>query len=89
MEDLVALGRAENRTGADYYVAPKGTPRGDFESGYRLEVSGVDRGDRTVVAQRLEQKKEQTRRAESDLPAIAAVVGFKCFIVALAHVDAK
>jgi hypothetical protein len=89
VEGLVAVGRAHNRTGADYYVGTKGTSVGDFESSYRLEVSGVDRGDRAVIAQRLEQKKDQTRRGDSDLPALAAVVGFKCSLVALAYVDAR
>jgi hypothetical protein len=62
---------------------------GDFQSSYRLEASGVDRGDRSAVAQRLEQKKDQTRRGDSDLPALAAVVGFKSSLVALAYVDAR
>jgi hypothetical protein len=87
VEGLVAVRRAENRTGADFYVAPRGTSVRDFETSLRLEVSGVDRGERSVVVQRLQQKKEQARRGKSNLPALAAVVGFKCGLVALAHVE--
>lgn len=70
---LFALSRAETRTGADYYL---GTPSTGLEEAYRLEVSGVDRGDNLVVSRRLRQKIQQTREGNSNLPAIASVVGF-------------
>lgn len=43
-DGLVAVHRAETRTGADYYVAPRGDSLDDLEDCLRLEVSGVDRG---------------------------------------------
>jgi hypothetical protein len=76
-EQMVAVRRAETLTGADWYIAPIGTEPGDLEDCFRLEVSGVDAGDRAVIEARLRQKVAQTRRGASNLPAIASVVGFK------------
>jgi len=76
---LRALKRAETRTGADYYVGLEGQ---DFEDALRLEVSGVDRGDDTTVNRRLRAKVEQARRGASNLPAMAAVVGFEARLIA-------
>lgn len=86
-ESLVAVKRAETLTGADWYVAPVGVDVSDLEACYRLEVSGVDAGSRSVVEARLRQKVEQTRRGSSNLPAIASVVGFKERLVAISKVD--
>jgi hypothetical protein len=71
---LLAVQRAETRTGADYYMAP--VPVTSLETAYRLEVSGVDHGDEKAVKRRLSEKVQQARRGSSNLPAIAAVVGF-------------
>ena len=81
---LVAVGRAETLTGADYYVAPQGSMPGDLEGCLRLEVSGVDSGSNTVVGRRLKNKLAQARRGLSDLPAIAGVAGFRARLVLLA-----
>ena len=71
---LVALRRAETRTGADYYLAPA---KGDgFEDAFRLEVSGVDHGDASEVRRRLKKKERQAAEGDSPLPAFASVVGF-------------
>jgi hypothetical protein len=83
-DDLVAVRRAETRTGADYYVAPKGALPGDLESAFRLEVSGIDEATPASVKARLRQKLHQTGRARSNLPAIAAVVAFSLPHVAIA-----
>ena len=69
----VAVRRAETRTGADYYL---GTSSTSLEEAYRLEVSGVDRGDVPAVARRLREKVQQARLGISNLLAIASVVGF-------------
>ena len=86
-EQLVAVKRAETLTGADWYVAPIGTAPDDLESLFRLEVSGVDAGNRATIAARLRQKVEQTRRGASNLPAIASVVGFKEKSIAMQKVS--
>lgn len=86
-EDLVAMRRAETLTGADYYVAASGSDPDDLEHSFRLEVSGTDSGDMGVVRQRLMQKQAQARAGRSNLPAIAAVVGFKAIVVAIARVE--
>lgn len=72
---LVALSRAETRTGADYYVGLPGS--GDLEVAYRLEVSGVDTGDQTSIRGRLREKLRQAAGGTSNLPAFASVVGFR------------
>jgi hypothetical protein len=86
---LIAVHRAETRTGADYYVAPSGTFPEDLEECMRLEVSGVDRGGETIVAQRLREKLAQASAGSSNLPAMAGIVGFRARIVLLARVEAE
>jgi hypothetical protein len=86
MKGLVAIARAETLTGADYYVAPAGWDYGDLEGSFRLEISGTDLGSIAAITQRLKGKVDQAARGHSDLPAIAAVVGFRERIVAVADV---
>jgi hypothetical protein len=76
MRGLVAVRRAETLTGADYYLGRPGAHAGDLEAALRLEVSGTDEGSETVMKARLRLKKEQTRQGNSNLPAVASVVGF-------------
>jgi len=83
---LVAIARAETLTGADYYVGPAGWDDSDLEGSFRLEVSGTDLGTMAIITQRLKGNVAQATRGHSDLPAIAAVVGFKERIVAVADV---
>jgi hypothetical protein len=85
-QSLVAVRRAETLTGADWYVAPIGDIPEDLEDCFRLEVSGVDTGDRSVVARRLKQKVAQTKKGASNVPAIASVVGFKERVVSIERV---
>ena len=80
LEGMVGFARAENKTGADYYVTPVGTNPADLESAFRLEVSGTD-GTPVDVRQRLKEKQDQTRRGTGTEPAIAAVVGFKTKLI--------
>lgn len=89
VEQLVAVARAETHTGADFYVAPIGADPQDLETCFRLEVSGVDAGGKAAVTARLRQKVAQTRRGNSNIPAIAAVVGFKELAVAIQRVEAE
>jgi hypothetical protein len=88
-DDLVAIRRAETHTGADYYVAPKGTSPIDLEEAFRLEVSGLNEGNEASVKTRLRQKLAQTARGRSSLPAIAAVVAFSPPQVAIANAVPK
>lgn len=80
LEGLVSIGRAETKTGADYYVAPAGSDPGDFEQAFRLEVSGTD-GSPVQARARLRQKLQQTRDGTGEEPAIAAVVGFRSRLI--------
>jgi hypothetical protein len=86
-EGMFAIRRAETGTGADYYVAPPNTKTDDLEAWFRLEVSGVDRGDLLILRQRLNQKVRQALEGQSNLPALAAVVGFRTKCVAVARAE--
>ena len=86
-DGLVAVRRAETRTGADYYVAPPGASADDLEDCLRLEVSGVDRGPENIVRQRLNAKLRQAAAGNSNLPALAGVVGFKACLIAVAELE--
>jgi hypothetical protein len=79
---LVAVGRAEHATGADWYVAPAdsgitedGAPNLDDPEVMRLEVGGHD--DRPSLPYELKLKTQQLGRGKSAIPGIAAIVGFK------------
>jgi len=87
VKGLVAVRRAETLTGADYYVAPFGTNTDDLEACMRLEISGTDKGNRTIIRQCLEAKISQAAAGASNLPAIAAVVGFRERAVVIARLD--
>jgi hypothetical protein len=80
-DGLVAIRRAEQLTGADYYVARASESADDLEQHRRLEVSGVDRGGIAVLRARLRKKLVQIARGLSNLPAIACIVGFRARII--------
>ena len=58
----------------------------DLENCYRLEVSGTD-GDETEVNRRLHVKIKQALHGNSDLPALAAVVGFRVRMIVIATAE--
>jgi hypothetical protein len=84
---LVAVRRAEVGTGADYYVAPPETDPQDLEDWFRIEVSGVGAGDITSVKRRLREKLQQTSKGKSNLPAMAAVVGFGAKLILMERLE--
>ena len=84
---LVAVRRAEQLTGADYYVAPPGASSDDFESMIRLEVAGRDMASVSGIASLLECKLQQAASGDSNLPAIAGVVGFRVRLIHLANLE--
>jgi hypothetical protein len=88
-DELVAVRRAETHTGADYYLGRPGEVLDDLEKSHRLEVSGVDKGNLTTLKSRLNQKVRQAKAGNSNLPAIAVVVGFSQATVLTADVDAE
>ena len=85
-DGLVAIHRAETRTGADYYIGPAGEQIEDLENCLRLEVSGIDRGGATAIQRRLEEKMKQAAAGASNLPAMASVVGFQSRLIVLSRV---
>ena len=84
---LFAVRRAQTGTGADYYVGTAGSGIEDLEDCRRLEVSGVDSGDKKAVFRRVIEKAQQTRDGDSSLPAIAGVVGFAARLMVIERVD--
>jgi len=86
LRGMVAVHRAETRTGADYYIAPANQDLEDLEGCYRLEVSGTN-SDKSEVKRRLRVKLEQAKQGKSNLPALAAIVGFKVQLILLYTVD--
>jgi hypothetical protein len=72
---LLALSRADTKTGADYYVGYAGDT--DLEDAFRLEVSGTDKGDLSKIRSRLREKVGQLRKGNSSKPGIAVVIGFQ------------
>jgi hypothetical protein len=82
--NLVAVSRAETKSGSDYYLSVGGSEVVDLETATRLEVSGTEKGNSSVVNQRLAQKIKQTESGQSNLPAIACVVGFQVKIIKMA-----
>ena len=87
LRGLVAVRRAETRTGADYYLGASGAVVDDLEASVRLEVSGTDDGEAPVIQRRLRQKLEQASKGRSNLPAIALVVGFAALQIICADVE--
>lgn len=82
---LVALSRADTRSGADYYV---GRPdQQDLEDAFRLEISGSDTGSMPEIRRRLKNKEDQVVRGNGSLPAYASVVGFREATVLISEVD--
>jgi hypothetical protein len=82
---LFAIRRAETLTGSDYYIGPKGAGD-DLEDCVRLEVSGTSKGTSKEVNARLTIKINQARAGNSNLPAVAAVVGFAVKLIMLQDV---
>lgn len=88
-DGLVAVHRAETRTGADYYLSSAGSATNDLEDCVRLEVSGINNGATQDVKDRLGFKVRQAAKGTSALPAMAGVVGFSCKTIMIKNVGAR
>jgi hypothetical protein len=84
---VVALSRAETRSGADYYVGEPGST--DLEEAFRLEVSGLDAGKESDLRSRLRKKEKQVVAGNSPLPAYASVVGFREAMVLVSLIESS
>ncbi len=83
---LLACSRADIRTGADWYVGPTGHLE-DLEDAFRLEVSGVDAGDRGTVMSRVRTKLAQAAAGDCDKRALVCVVGFLAKLVVIRRLE--
>ncbi len=86
---LVAVRRAETRTGADYYLGDPRAAAEDLEAAFRLEISGTDEGTEVSIKSRLREKIDQARRGNSNLPALALVVGFAASLILCVDVSER
>lgn len=86
LRGMVAVRRAETRTGADYYISLSDQDLEDLENCFRLEVSGTH-SDKSEVKRRLRIKLKQASQGNSNLPALAAVIGFRVQLILLQTVD--
>jgi hypothetical protein len=86
-EGMFAVRRAETGTGADYYVAPAGKGLEDLEDCWRLEISGTDKGNAAAVKRLLQRKVLQAKVGNSNLPALAGVIGFELLSILIEYVE--
>jgi hypothetical protein len=84
---LVAIGRAETLTGADYYIGSPDADPDDLEGCFRLEVSGTNQHMRAAIARTLREKVNQAASGKSSLPAIAIVIGFSARVILVETVN--
>jgi len=85
---MVAVKRAETFTGADYYIAPINSQIDDLEDCLRLEISGTNL-DVYEVRRRLKKKVNQAQEGNSNLPALAIVVGFQVKFIFMQSVEKR
>jgi hypothetical protein len=81
LEGLVAIGRAEQGTGADYYLGKPDVEYDDFESAIRLEVTGTESSSVAEVARALRVKVVQLGAGNSNLPGRACAVGYRVGLI--------
>jgi hypothetical protein len=87
LRGMVAVSRTKRGTGADYYISfTDGYPE-DLENCCRLEVSGTGSSKESEVNSRLRIKIEQAREGKSNLPAIAAIIGFQVQLILVQTVE--
>ena len=84
---LECIGRAETGSGVDFYMAPPNTAIDDLENHIRLEISGIIRRDASEVRSRLREKLMQANEGNSNLPAMAGVIGFRAKQIRLARLE--
>ena len=88
---MVAVHRAEQGDGADYYIAPNDERRNDRAFWRRLEISGIgtDVEASGPINQRVRDKHEQLAKARHPRPGTAGVVGFKAKLIRLVDEEAS
>lgn len=77
IEQLKVIRRSRKRTGIDYWLARQEDQL--VQNAARLEISGIRKGDNSMIQTRLNKKKEQTKQSDAqnpDLPAYVVVVEF-------------
>ena len=74
--DYKVIRRSPKLTGFDYWLGDKASDY-PFQDKARLEISGILKGTKSQIKQRLNEKLKQTKRTDHlNLPAVIAVVEF-------------
>jgi hypothetical protein len=85
------IGRAESRTGSDWYLRPEASLDQmfdlDAEDVMRFEVSGISDDSDAIVRERVRRKVDQIRAGRSPHLGIVGVVGFRSPRVVMRRVD--
>jgi hypothetical protein len=77
LTETLRVERSAKGTGVDYWLGDGKDRRGIFQRAARLEVSGILKGDKTIVSTRLKEKLAQTKRSDDALlPAYVVIVDF-------------
>ena len=84
---MVAVYRAPHESGADYFVAPPGTPVDDSSQWVRVEIAGRSTASQAALARLVADKLEQLSHASRTTPGMACVVGFKASAILLADLE--
>ena len=75
MTNLKVIKQSQKGTGFDFWLADENTD--GFKASARLEVSGILKGTKTQIEQRLKEKVKQTKKSDGlELPAYVVVVEF-------------
>ena len=75
LTDLKVVKQSQKRTGFDYWLGKK--KENGFQDKARLEVSGILKGTKGQINQRIREKMEQTKKSDNlNLPAYIVVVEF-------------
>ncbi|RMG25678.1 MAG: hypothetical protein D6730_10430 [Bacteroidetes bacterium] len=78
---LMVVKQSQKRTGFDYWLSNKQKNVG-FQGMARLEVSGILRGSKGQINQRIKEKMEQTKKSDNlSLPAYVVVVEFSQLLI--------
>ena len=87
LTDLTVIERSRKGTGFDYWLGTSDTDEGQpFKNKVRLEVSGIRKGNLSLVKARVKQKKEQTKVSDGLFPAYIIIVEFS---TPLSYVECK
>ena len=76
LTEYTIIERSRKGTGFDFWLGNNKNEENLFQGKSRLEVSGIRRGDRQVISERIKRKRIQIGMGDGKLPGIVVVVEF-------------